>query len=322
VKLSPVRTEGAYNQENASFIEPYILVFVSSTLSHSRFSTCARQVTLHALRGLCTDCFLVCWNQVIFMPSRLKPITRDVFYSAAELVFPCATVMLGGEQFRVPLRWRRWFGECYERATFDFVHTYCKPGATLIDIGAHFGIFTISALRRVGPSGKVISFEPCALTRSVLLQVLDLNGFGGMPEIRSEAVSNFTGESPFFLSPIPGDPANSLVGNTEHPTKLKIRTVRLDDVCLAHVDAIKIDAEGAEARILEGSRTLITRYRPAVLLSVHPTQIKRSGSSLSDLWELLESLKLVPYLTGVRVSSKWFRDQTELFDVCLRAVTI
>ncbi len=253
------------------------------------------------------------------MLPRLRTFARDLLYGMAEVAHPHTTITLGGEPFNVPLRWRKWFREGYEQPTFDFVRRYCKPGATLIDIGAHFGIFTISALRRVGPSGKVMSFEPCAATRSVLLKTLELNGFGGVPEIRDEAVSNVTGQSSFFSSTIPGDAANSLIGNAQHPTKCEVRTVRLDDLHLSRVDAIKIDAEGAELQILDGSRALIMKHRPAVLLNVHPMQIGRSGRSLSDLWDVLESLKLVPYLKDQPVSSEWFRGQTELFDICLEA---
>jgi len=253
------------------------------------------------------------------MPPKLRTLARDLFYSAVEVPYPHTTITLDGESFNIQPRWRKWFREGYEQPTFDFIRTHCKPGGTLIDIGAHFGIFTISALRKLGPSGKVISFEPCAATRAVLLKTLELNGLGGIPEIRDEAVSNVTGRSSFFSSSIPGDAANSLIGNAQHPTNSEVRTVRLDDIHLSRVDAIKIDAEGAELQILDGSRTLITKHRPAVLLSVHPVQIGRSGRSLSDLWDILESLELVPYLKNQRISSEWFRGQTDLFDVCLEA---
>jgi FkbM family methyltransferase len=253
------------------------------------------------------------------MPPALRTFARDLVYDIAELAYPHTKITLGGEPFTVQLRWKNWFCEGYEQPTFDFIRTYCKPGATLIDIGAHFGIFTISALRKVGPSGTVIGFEPCAATRSVLLKTLELNGFSGIPEIREEAVSNVTGHSSFFSSAIPGDAANSLIGNTRHPLKSQIRTVRLDDLHVPRVDAVKIDAEGAELRILDGSQALIMKHRPAVLLSVHPMQIGRSGGSLSDLWDVLESLKLAPCLQDQPVSAEWFRRQTELFDVCLKA---
>jgi FkbM family methyltransferase len=248
-----------------------------------------------------------------------RSLARDLLYGVVEIAYPDTTITLGGEQFKVPLRWRRWFCEGYEQPTFDFIQAHCKPGGTLIDIGAHFGIFTISALRKVGPSGKVVSFEPCAATRSVLVKTLALNGFGRIPEIRDEAVSNVTGRSSFFSSTIPGDAANSLIGNAQHQTKSEVRTIRLDDLHLARVDAIKIDAEGAELQILDGSRALIAKHRPAILLSVHPMQIDRSGRSVSELWNVLESLKLVPYHKDQPVSSEWFRGQTELFDVCLEA---
>lgn len=253
------------------------------------------------------------------MLPKLRTFARNLLYSAVEVAYPHTTVTLGGESFNIQLRWRRWFCEGYEQPTFDFIRTHCKPGGTLIDIGAHFGIFTISALRKVGPSGKVISFEPCAATRAVLLKTLELNGFSGIPEIRDEAVSNVTGHSSFFSRAIPGDAANSLIGNAQHPSKSEVRTIRLDDIHLARVDAIKIDAEGAELQVLEGSRALVTEHRPAVFLSVHPVQIGRSGRSLRDLWDILESLKLVPYLKDQPISSEWFRGQTELFDVCLEA---
>src|SRR2546426_7621025 len=215
------------------------------------------------------------------MQSKLRSFARDLLYGVVELACPYTTIAFGGEPFRVPLRWRNWFCEGYEQPTFDFIRAHCKSGATLIDIGAHFGIFTISALRKVGPSGKVISFEPCAATRSVLSRTLELNGFSDIPEIRDEAVSNATGESTFFSSTIAGDAANSLIGNTQHPTKSGVRTVCLDDVHFSgRVDAIKIDAEGAELQILDGSRALMMKHRPAVLLSVHPMQIGRSGKSL------------------------------------------
>jgi FkbM family methyltransferase len=252
---------------------------------------------------------------------KLRIFVRDLVYGVVEVACPHTAITLGDERFNVPFRWRKWFSEGYEQPTFDFIRAHCNPGGTLIDIGAHFGIFTITALRKVGPSGKVISFEPCAATRSVLLKTLALNGFDGIPDIRNEAVSNVTGESSFFSSPIPGDAANSLIGNSQHQTKSVVRTIRLDDIHLGGVDAIKIDAEGAELQILDGSRALITKHRPAVLLSVHPIQIHRSGRSLEDLWNLLESLKLVPYYKNNSVSFEWFRSQTELFDVCLEAHT-
>jgi len=48
-------------------------------------------------------------------------------------------------------------------------------------------------------------------------------------------------------------------------------------------------------------------------------QIGRSGKSIDDLWDVMETLKLTPYLNGQRASFEWFRGQTELFDVCLEA---
>src|ERR1700726_4416463 len=89
-------------------------------------------------------------NLNILMLPKLRPLARDLLYSMAEVAHPYTVINHGGESFKVPLRWRKWFCEDYEQPTFDFIRAHCRSGTTLIDIGAHFGIFTISALRKVG----------------------------------------------------------------------------------------------------------------------------------------------------------------------------
>src|SRR5919112_1930622 len=43
-----------------------------------------------------------------------------------------------------------------------------RPGDTVLDVGAHFGIYTLLASELVGPSGRVVAFEPDPVSRSQL----------------------------------------------------------------------------------------------------------------------------------------------------------
>jgi FkbM family methyltransferase len=48
-------------------------------------------------------------------------------------------------------------------------------GMTVLDVGAHNGFYTLLASKKVGPSGRVIAFEPSPRERQRLLSNLWIN---------------------------------------------------------------------------------------------------------------------------------------------------
>jgi FkbM family methyltransferase len=241
---------------------------------------------------------------------------KEVCYDVAEKFVPYSEISICGETFRVPFRLRKWWFKEHEADTMAFVRLRCKPGMTFIDIGAHFGIYTITAARRVAPSGKVISFEPCARTRELFRAFTSLNRVTGV-ELREEAVSNTTGVATLFNSGIAGDPANTLVAFEGHPNQALTPTLRLDDLEVTRCDLIKMDAEGAEISIFEGATNFLGRHRPEILLSVHPRQIRCSGRSLKELWDAVSGLGFTTYEHEREVSCDWFQNHEDWFDVVL-----
>jgi len=67
------------------------------------------------------------------------------------------------------------FTDSFEKAEIHFVENFLKEGMTVLDIGAHHGFYTILASKKVGPSGRVIAFEPSPRERRRLLLHLKLN---------------------------------------------------------------------------------------------------------------------------------------------------
>jgi len=63
----------------------------------------------------------------------------------------------------------------FEMGERRFLERFLKPGMTMLDIGAHHGFYTILAAKKVGPTGKVIAFEPSPRERRRLLFHLRLN---------------------------------------------------------------------------------------------------------------------------------------------------
>src|SRR5262249_13245365 len=52
------------------------------------------------------------------------------------------------------------------------------PGSTAVDIGANVGVHALTMAKTVGPTGRVVCFEPLPDVASTLARTLRLNGFG------------------------------------------------------------------------------------------------------------------------------------------------
>lgn len=149
-------------------------------------------------------------------------------------------------------------------------------GETVIDVGAHIGIYTMTAAKNVGNSGTVISFEPDQRNLRLLKKNLKINGFREV-KLLNAALDKKTGTKTFHMTI---DPLySSLNPFVETREKMKVHTLTLDDVVekfkLTRIDWIKIDVEGGELDVLEGgkrafanlvNRVIIETSNPKVFL--------------------------------------------------------
>ena len=170
----------------------------------------------------------------------------------------------------------------------------CRPGDTMIDIGAHIGLVTLCAGAQVGPQGRIVAFEPASGNLRYLRDHVAANGFPHV-EIADSLVGADERDAVEFLEST-GDSGL----NTRAPRALradfvatKRPQVSLDRFCAGRQlspNVIKIDVEGAETDVLRGAVATIARSKPLIVLSVHPRQIVMLGSSLGELTALVKSL--------------------------------
>lgn len=175
-----------------------------------------------------------------------------------------------------------------------------RPGDVMMDVGANVGDFTALAAEVVGPSGRVYAFEPGPDNLAALRARF---GTTGTVQIVDAAVSDSTGEATFFLDRRDGrrhSLARENVG--KRGAAIAVRQVALDDYLetVPRVDVIKIDAQGAEPRIIRGARRLLAHFRPRILLELWPFGL---GSLGSDSTTLLAELRAQDY-DVYRVSAK------------------
>lgn len=157
----------------------------------------------------------------------------------------------------------------YEAAVTDAIVTALKAGDVFVDIGANIGYYTVLAAHVVGPIGGVIAFEPHPGARETLETLVKRNEVATHVEIVPLGLAEADGEATLFVD---GDvtahstiePALSPMRHTAalQPASI-VPLTTLDGWMAARVDlsrrvrCIKIDVEGAEARVLAGMPRLL-----------------------------------------------------------------
>ncbi len=151
-------------------------------------------------------------------------------------------------------------GVKFEPREVALVKAIVKPGDTVLDVGAHIGVYSTLLAQLVGRKGKVIAYEPQP-------KILELNA-RPYPQliVRPFAVSDQAGTIRFVAERSSGL-SHVTTGNGG---ATEVRTVRLDDelreLNLTHVDFLKIDVEGHEECVLRGASRLLTCDNPPILL--------------------------------------------------------
>ena len=158
------------------------------------------------------------------------------------------------------------FGEKQE-FELDVLEEFLGPGDNFIDVGANVGIYSMKAASLVGDKGMVLSFEPYPFTAHRLLENSLINGFKNV-RIRVCCASDVDGSTLFYLA---GNMPNSFSIDPKPDCGVfNVATARIDTVVknegMEALTLIKIDAEGAENKVLAGSANVIDRFKPTIIL--------------------------------------------------------
>jgi FkbM family methyltransferase len=184
-------------------------------------------------------------------------------------------------------------GGSVEPNEFAFLDSVLKEGMVFVDAGANEGLYSLFASRCVGPSGRVFAFEPSQRELDRLTCNIRLNGLENVRAVRA-ALSDVEGELELHIACSEHSGHNTL-GTFAHEVPL-LRTERVSartldafaaEAGLTRLDFLKLDVEGAERRVLDGSRKVLHQMRPMILLEASDATLSGQGSSVSDVLEFL-----------------------------------
>jgi FkbM family methyltransferase len=176
-----------------------------------------------------------------------------------------------------------------EATLASMIRDRLRPGDTFVDVGANVGWFTLIAAKAVGPTGRVIAFEPEPRNFNLLRRNVEANGFRNVT-LERKAVSDETGTIRLNLSST--NENHSIAVLADQRGFVEVDAVRLDDYLSRYdraINFIKIDTEGAEGRILAGMKETLARPGLSLFIEFDPFLLKAAGTDPAGLLGSLRS---------------------------------
>lgn len=150
-----------------------------------------------------------------------------------------------------------------------------KEGDCVFDIGANIGVYSVLFSRWVGQAGKVIAYEPDPNNLELLKRNLTLNNCANCV-VRELALGTTEGEEFFSRDLFTGSTGHLgrgttygevLFGDGQREVLLNVKTATVDQEAQRYSppNVIKLDIEGGEFDVLQGSTGLLASHRPLIM---------------------------------------------------------
>jgi FkbM family methyltransferase len=146
------------------------------------------------------------------------------------------------------------FNPDYNVEELDFLRAHSAKGGVFVDVGANVGTYALALARHVGRDGKVIAIEPHPVTHARLKFNRDASA---ATQVTLVAAAAGPADGELLIATdadnlgashiVTGRPA----GNALRVPARRLRRI-LDEAGVSRVDALKIDVEGFEDRVLTG----------------------------------------------------------------------
>jgi FkbM family methyltransferase len=146
------------------------------------------------------------------------------------------------------------FNPDYNIEELDFLRAHTPSGGVFVDVGANVGTYALALARHVGTHGKVVAIEPHPVTHA---RLAFNNAASGFTQTRLFAAAAGPADGELMIE-TDGDNlgASHIVSGQASSRAIKVPSLRLqrilDQAGATHVDALKIDVEGFEDRVLTG----------------------------------------------------------------------
>jgi FkbM family methyltransferase len=177
----------------------------------------------------------------------------------------------------------------------EVIARHLDPARDAIDVGANVGLFTVLMARSLDESRRVLAIEPTKGALDYLRRNIERNHCTRKVAIFAGVAADQNGEFP--ISVIEGlEEYSSIVATPHHgpraPDRLLVPGETIDSL-VQRFDLgpgfIKLDAEGAEYRILSGALHTLRTHRPIIVSELSEALLSASGATSRQVCGLLEA---------------------------------
>ncbi|MCA0399718.1 MAG: FkbM family methyltransferase [Proteobacteria bacterium] len=141
----------------------------------------------------------------------------------------------------------------FDETERDLLISRLTPDFVFLDIGANIGGYSLAVAAKAGPGARILAFEPQPEVFERLTYNIRANPFGNVKAL-AVAVADRNGEITLFLDPRNKGEASVKIVSSDQARQVKVPARSLAFICedetLDHIDAMKLDVEGAEDIIL------------------------------------------------------------------------
>ncbi len=171
---------------------------------------------------------------------------------------------------------------------------------TAVDVGANIGYYTLLLAKR---AKKVYAFEPDKNCFEILCKNVEANGFKNVI-----LINKAVGEKSKKIG-LKQNKEN--FGDSRVAEGKTTECVKLDDIIREKVDLIKIDVQGYEPQVIEGTKKIITKNRPVLFLEYTPGEYKDNkmirflDKNYKNVWSINDFAEVPwPIHKGIKVLGK------------------
>lgn len=176
-----------------------------------------------------------------------------------------------------------------QREEFQNFVLQCSRSMFLLDIGAHFGIFSLAASHF---GGKAIAIDPSPIATRMIAIQSRLNDFSDSIRIIQAAVTDEGGAVDMLSSGVFSDGYLKIAQGRAKSELTRIQAITIDQLVSQYGPPthIKIDVEGQERAVLRGGQQALDQYSPILFLELHNEMITSEGGdpnlTLDELGQL------------------------------------
>jgi len=272
-------------------------------------------------------------------PFWLRNIIAKLTWPIRLMMIPFRIIRIGGHSMVLDFTDNASFKYYTDRERYEYneitLFLSCilhNPGAYVIDIGANYGAFTLSAAHfgRFNFFKKIIAIEPDRRPYKALSKSIERNGFSNMVQLYQLIVGDREAKETLFVN------ARSSADNRSH--ELKTSPIRIREryyVSCTTIDKlltkisvplnskfiIKIDIQGNEPRAFKGMSETFAQAEGFIVFFEHcPYLIESAGMDIEDFFTFLKSLQVdmifqvegdIVLLNGYEGLLKSFRELTK-----------